>query len=237
MTFELSSELLAARDRARTFAATEIEPQAAAIDQSGTVPDALARAAAAVIVSSDPLALVVTAEELGAASGAVALSAAVPSANGTSLALAGLRGATAIDDSPRARLVLAAVTLGIGRAALDRALALLKDATATRGSHSDAPHWVVADVATELDGARLLIYKAAQAGERDSAESDIALARLMASGAASRAVDAALRIGGAPGYEPHSPLERLARDIRAIAVVLGTEERQRAQAAEGLLPL
>lgn len=236
MTFELSSALLAARDRARTLAVTEIQPQAAAIDQSGAVPDTLARAAAAVVVSSDPLSLAVTVEELGAASAAVALAAALPSTSGTALGLAGLRGAMAIDDSPRARLVLAAVTLGIGRAALDRALALLKDATATFGSQSDAPHWVVADVATELDGARLLIYQAAHTGTRDRGESDIALARLMASGAASRAVDAALRIGGAAAYERNSHLERLARDIRALAVVLGTEERQRAQAADGLLP-
>ena len=236
MTFELSPELLAARDRARACAATEIQPQAGAIDRSGAVPDALARTAAAVVVSSDPLSLVVTVEELAAASGAVALVAALPSTV-ASLGLAGLRGAMAIDDSPRARLVLAAVTLGLGRAALESALALLKDATATRGNESDAPHWVVADVATELDGTRLLIYKAAQGEGRESGDADIALARLMASGAASRAVDAALRIGGAAGYQAGSLLERLARDVRASAVVLGTEERLRAQAAEGILPL
>jgi hypothetical protein len=236
MTFDLSPALQASRTHARTFAAAEIQPQAAAIDQSATVPDVLAREAAAVLVSTDALSLVVTLEELAVANGAVALAAALPSPGAVGLGLAGLRGAPAVDDSPRGRLVLAAVTLGLGRAALESALAMLKEATTTRGSQSDPPHWVVADVATELDGARLLLFKAAQTGGREHGDADLALARLMASGAASRAVDAAVRIAGAAGCQPGSILERLTRDVRAVAVVLGTEEHQRAHAADGLLP-
>ena len=62
------------------------------------------------------------------------------------------------------------------------------------------------------------------------------MARLMASGAAQRTVDAALRVAGPAGYQAGTLLERLARDVRAVALLLGTEEQQRAQAAEGLLP-
>ena len=94
---------------------------------------------------------------------------------------------------------------------------------------------VLADVATEIDGARLLVYKAARTAAQ-GAEADIAMARLLASGAAARAIDTALRLAGPAGYAPGSPLERLARDIRAIVLVHGTEERQRATAADGLLP-
>jgi alkylation response protein AidB-like acyl-CoA dehydrogenase len=236
MTFELSPDLLEARERARTLAAAEIQPLAAAIDRDAAVPDAVARAAEGAIVARDALSLVVTVEEIAAASGAVALNAALPGRSGAALGLAGLRGAVAIEDSPRAQLALAAVALGLGRAALQSALGMLKEATANRGTHTDAPHWVVADVATEIDGARLLAYKAAQSDGREDAASEIAMARLLASGAAGRAVDAALRIAGAEGYRDGAPLERLARDIRAVAVLHGTEERQRAQAAEGLLP-
>jgi alkylation response protein AidB-like acyl-CoA dehydrogenase len=236
MTFELSPELVAAQARARTLAATEVRPNAAAIDRDAAIPEAVARAASAVLGSGDPLALVVTIEELAVASGAVALAAGCPSPAAPPLGLAGLRGAAMVDDTPSAQLVLAAVALGLGRAALESALDGLKQSTANRGSHSDAPHWVVADVATELDGARLLIYKAARSAGREHAEADIAMARLLASGAAARAVDAALRIAGRLGYEPGAALERLARDVRAISVLLGTEERLRAQAAEGLLP-
>jgi alkylation response protein AidB-like acyl-CoA dehydrogenase len=236
MTFDLSPELQAARERARTFAATEVQPRAAAIDRSGTVPEDLARAGTAVLVSTDPLSLVVTVEELAAASGAVALAVALGPTSAANLDLAGLRGAPIVSDSPRARLLLGAVALGLGRAALESAVAALQEATATRGTQHDAPHWVVADAATELDGARLLLFKAAQPGGGENSDADIALARLAASGAAGRAVDAAVRIAGAAGYHPGSLLERLARDVRAVAIVLGTEEHQRAQAAEGLLP-
>jgi alkylation response protein AidB-like acyl-CoA dehydrogenase len=236
MTFDLSPEDAAARARARAFATTDIRPHADAIDRSAEIPDALVRGAGAVLALADPVSMIVTVEELAAASGAVALAAAVPSSTGGRLDLAGVRGAPATDDTPRSHLVLAAVALGLGRAALESALAMLKEATATRGRESDAPHWVVADVATELDGARLLLFEAAQTEGRENGPAHIALARLMASAAASRAVDAAVRIAGAGGYQPGSLLERLARDVRAVGVVLGTEERQRTQAAEGILP-
>jgi alkylation response protein AidB-like acyl-CoA dehydrogenase len=236
MTYELPPELIAAQAHARTLAAAEVRPRAAPIDRDATIPDAVAREAGALVESGDPLALVVTVEELAVASGAVALAAGCPAKAAPPLGLAGLRGAAMVDDSPRAQLVLAAVALGLGRAALESALEGLKQATTNRGTHSDAPHWVVADVATELDGARLLIYKAARSAGREHSEADTAMARLMASTAAARAVDAALRIAGRQGYEPGTVLERLARDVRSLSVLLGTEERLRAQAAEGLLP-
>ena len=90
----------------------------------------------------------------------------------------------------------------------------------------------MADVATDLEAARLLTYRAAGT----KATADIALARLLASAAAQRAVDAAVRVAGASALAEGSALERLARDVRVLSVLLGTEERHRTIAAEGLLP-
>jgi alkylation response protein AidB-like acyl-CoA dehydrogenase len=238
MTFDLSSEQQTAREQARALAA-RVAPQAAEIDRKASVPDEIARDVAAVLANSarDPLATVVTIEEVAAASGAVAVVAASGiGKQGDLLNLSGLRGATTLDDSPRAQLVLAAVALGLGRAALDDALSGLRAAADTRGSSGEKPHWVVADAATELDAARLLTYKAAQSGAHGGSDTAIAMARLLASAAAQHAVDAALRIAGADGFREGSVLERLVRDVCAVALVLGTEEQMRATAAEGLLP-
>jgi hypothetical protein len=238
MTFDLSPDQETARARARGFAA-RVAPQASGIDLRASVPDDIARDAVAVIADSarDPLAMVLTIEEVAAASGAVAMVAAsgnVPP--GDLLSLSGLRGATALDDSPRAQLLLAAIALGLGQRALDSAISDLRAAADTPGSHGEKPHWVMADAATALDAARLLTYRAAQSGAQSGSDTAIAMARLLATSAAQDAVDAALRIGGADGFREGSVLERLARDVRAVALVLGTEEQMRATAAEGLLP-
>jgi hypothetical protein len=238
MTFDLSPEQLSARERARALAA-RVTPQAAEIDLRASVPDDIARDAAAVLDDSarDPLATVLTIEALAAASAAVAMMAA--SGTGTQgdlLNLSGLRGAMALDDSPRAQLLLAAVALGLGQRALDNAISDLRAAADTRSGNGEKPHWVMADAATELDAARLLTYRAAQSGAHSGSDSVIAMARLLASTAAQHAVDAALGIAGADGLREGSLLERLARDVRAVALVLGAEEQMRATAAEGLLP-
>jgi alkylation response protein AidB-like acyl-CoA dehydrogenase len=148
------------------------------------------------------------------------------------LTMTGLRGARDVEQSERGHLVLAAVALGIGTAATGAALDELRRSKATPGEDVEKPHWVIADVATDLEAARLLTYKAARSG----AAADVGLARLMASSAAARAVDAALRVIGPAALAEGHLIERLARDVRALSVLAGTEEDQRAMAAEGLLP-
>ncbi len=228
MTFELSSESLAARERARTFAHT-VSAQAAEIDRLAAVPAELSRGLAA-LGSGDPLATVVMVEEIAVASAAVA-AGVVTGDNGHVLGLSGLRGARAPDDTPRTQLALAGIALGVGRAAVESALAEMRQSTATP-TRVERPQWLVADVATDLDAARLLTYKAAAT----MTNADIALARLLASAAAQRAVDAAVRVAGAGALTDGSALERLARDVRVLSVLLGTEEDHRAIAAEALLP-
>lgn len=229
MTFELSESQTTVREQARRLAA-QVAAQAGGIDASTTVPaDAVAEAAP--LLAAEPLTMAIALEELAKASAAFALKAASPTSD-LRLQLSGLRGAPDVAHVPQAQLVLTAVTLGIGSAALTAALEALKAHAPGSAQEVDKPHWVVADAATELDAARLLTYQAAQTG----AEADVAIARLMATAAADRAVAAALRIVGADGLQPGARLERLARDARAIALVLGGEEQQRAVAAAGLLP-
>ena len=230
MTFELSAGHAAVRDQARELAQS-LAARAAEIDRASLIPPDLLQQVTG-SVPGDSLGLVVAIEEIGVASGALGVAAAAGSRANKVIALSGLRGAPLPEKSPRSQLVLAAVALGIGRAAVDLALAELRQAMAVPGADVEKPHWVVADVATELQAARLLTYKAAHT----LADADIALARLMTSAAAARAVDAALRVTGTSALQEGHVLERLARDVRAVALILGTEEDQRTAAAEGLLP-
>jgi alkylation response protein AidB-like acyl-CoA dehydrogenase len=228
MTFELSSECLAARDQARTFAHT-LRDRAGEIDRAAAVPADVSRQLTA-FGSADALTTVVIVEEIAVASAAVA-AGVVAGAGAPGLGLSGLRGAGAPEPTTRSQLGLAAIALGVGRAAVESALSDLRQSSAAP-TEMEKPQWLVADVATDLEAARLLTYRAA--GTMSAA--DIALARVLASAAAQRAVDAAIRIAGADALTEGSALDRWSRDVRVLSVLLGTEENHRAVAAEGLLP-
>lgn len=252
MTFELSSEQQALQARARTAAAEHIRPVADAIDRDGAIANSLrteierANLVHAQTSASD-VALVV--EEWACASAAVAAAAGIASASGAAgwsagadAQLPGLRGLGPIDEHlrtlskaavTRVRIVLAAVAVGIGRAALDEALAAMR-ASGDRpsGDADERPHWVLADAATEVDAARLLTQTAAQALDRGQGQAEASLAKVFAADVAERAVAAALRILGPTGYRLGTVTERLTRDARAIALLGGTAEEQRAIVAD-----
>lgn len=232
MTFEWTAEEADVRARAQELAASHVTPQAAAIDGSGAIPDGLMAAVGVLTSDTGTPALVGVVEVLATASAAVAISAASP-ADGVRADFSGLRGARLPTPSARAQLVLAATALGVGKAAVDLAVLGLKQAqgAALAEGAVEAPQWVVADAATELEAARLLTYKAAHSEK----SADIAVARLMASAAAQRAVDAALRLAGLAGFKPGTALDRLARDVRTVSLLMGGEEEQRSDAAAGLL--
>lgn len=236
MTFELSADLQALRDRARSVAQDIVAPQAAAIDRTGDIAAAVAVAAQSLLgIPIDPLSLVVVIEELAVMSGAVALTSLSAQGAVRGHTLAGLRGARLPEDGTAAQLGLAATTLGLGRAAMAVAISAAKAAPAVGAG--EQPLWVLADAATELEAARLMVYRAAQtAPGSDGAESNNAAARLMTTVATRHAIDAALRICGPDAYQQGSVLERLARDARAAALLLGTEEHLRITAGRGLLP-
>jgi butyryl-CoA dehydrogenase len=95
---------------------------------------------------------------------------------------------------------------------------------------------MLADMATELDAARLLTWRAAtmkDKGVRHSSES--AQAKLYASEAATRIAHKALQIFGGYGYSTEFPAERHYRDARITEIYEGTSEIQRIVIAANLL--
>lgn len=87
----------------------------------------------------------------------------------------------------------------------------------------------LADMATELDAARLLVYRAAWCKDsgRERITSESAAAKLFATEAAQRIVDRAVQLHGGLGVERGSVVERLYREVRAPRIYEGTSEIQR----------
>jgi len=136
------------------------------------------------------------------------------------------------------RIGIAAQALGIARACLEDAVAYARDRQ-TFGkpiSQHQAIQWKVADMATELDAARLLTWRAAllkDQGVRHSVESS--MAKLLASDVANRAAREAVQVFGGYGYIEEFPVERHFRDAKITEIYEGTSEIQRLVIAGGLL--
>ena len=128
------------------------------------------------------------------------------------------------------RVAIAAQALGIGQAALDEAIAHAKHReTFGRPIASyEAIQWMLADMATELDAARMLTLKAAAAkDQQEKSALESSMAKLAASEAAHKAADKAMQILASAGYRRGSVVERLFRDVRATEIYQGTSEAQR----------
>jgi alkylation response protein AidB-like acyl-CoA dehydrogenase len=136
------------------------------------------------------------------------------------------------------RVAIAAQALGVGQAALDAAIAHAKqhEAFGQPIANYQAIQWMLADSATELEAARMLMLKAADArGRKERPAFEAAMAKLAASEAAHRAADRAMQILASYGYERGSLVERLFRDVRATEIYQGTSEVQRMVIAEHIL--
>jgi alkylation response protein AidB-like acyl-CoA dehydrogenase len=136
------------------------------------------------------------------------------------------------------RVAIAAQALGAGTAALEEALehAKTRHAFGQPIGNYQAIQWMLADMATELDAARLLTLKAADAYEREARPTlEASMAKLFASEAAHRAADKAMQILASRGYRRGSVVERLFRDVRAAEIYQGTSEVQRMVIAEQIL--
>ena len=143
------------------------------------------------------------------------------------------------------RVAIAAQALGVGAAALREALqhAKAREAFGQPIGNFQAIQWMLADIATELDAARMLTLKAAgsvgrslHAGDRVATRAvDASMAKLFASEAAHRAADKAMQILASKGYRRGSVVERLFRDVRATEIYQGTSEVQRMVIAEHIL--
>ena len=143
--------------------------------------------------------------------------ALMPGLEGSESALASIPDTNKI----RARLIAAAVALGVGRAAIEHTVASMKKLGLKADPDQTAPHWALADGATEIAAARMLTYSAAQMLDRgEDADDAVTRAHVFAANAAQRAVDAAIRVVGAVGFAKGSLLDRLSRDARTLQVIL-----------------
>ena len=215
MTFDLTQEQQALVDRVRAaVAAGPTLKSLQALLQREAVPTTL-------VVEEVSM----TDAGLGAQLG---FSALAGTTSAEVLALPGLLGseealaAVGSEHSIRARLVAAAVALGVGRAAIAHAVAAMKAAGVKPGPDEQRPHWVIADSATEMEAARMVTYLAAQAVDHNESGAAVLVARAkaFAANAAEHAADAAIRMEGPGGYVRGGVLERLTRDARTLAVIL-----------------
>lgn len=137
-----------------------------------------------------------------------------------------------------ARLAHAMRWIGVAQRALDMAAvrALEREAFGRRLAEHQAVQWMLADSATQLYAARLMVLHAAsklEAGE--DARQEVAFVKVFVSEALGDIVDRALQIHGALGYSADLPLERFYRDARAARIYDGPSEVHRMVIARNLL--
>jgi butyryl-CoA dehydrogenase len=136
------------------------------------------------------------------------------------------------------RIGIASQALGIGRAALEEAIAFAKERQAFGGpiSNLQAIQFKLADMATRLDASRLLTLHAAwlkDSGQKFSKESS--MAKVFAAETASYVADESLQIHGGYGYTKEYAVERHFRDARITQIYEGTSEIQRVVIAASLV--
>jgi butyryl-CoA dehydrogenase len=131
------------------------------------------------------------------------------------------------------RVDIAAQSLGIGQACLDASVAHAK-ARRQFGrpiAEFEAIQWMLADMSTEIEAARLLTYRAAARRARHQHDATLtlhsAMAKLYASEAANRAAYHAMQVFGGHGYLTEFPVERYFRDARAMTLYEETSEIER----------
>ncbi len=136
------------------------------------------------------------------------------------------------------RIGIAAQALGIAQAALDHAAryATERQAFGKPIANLQAIQFLLADMAVDVDAARLLVYRAAwlkSEGKPYSKES--AMAKLFASEASTRVAHKGMQIHGGYGYVADFPMERFWRDARITEIYEGTSEIQRLVIAANVL--
>ncbi len=128
------------------------------------------------------------------------------------------------------RTGLGAASLGGAQRMLDLAVewAVTREAFGGPIAHKQSIQWMIADMATEIEALRSLIYRTAwMIDTGQSYTREAAICKLYGSEVCSRVTDKALQIHGALGYSRHMPLERAFRDARILEIFEGTNEIQR----------
>jgi alkylation response protein AidB-like acyl-CoA dehydrogenase len=128
------------------------------------------------------------------------------------------------------RIGIGAQAVGMARAAFDAALAYARERTSFGKplTEHQAVNFKLADMATEIEAARQLVWHAACL--RDAGEpclKEASMAKLFASEMAERVCSAAIQVHGGYGYVTDFPVERIYRDVRVCQIYEGTSEIQR----------
>ncbi|MGE0210270.1 MAG: acyl-CoA dehydrogenase family protein [Parvibaculaceae bacterium] len=149
---------------------------------------------------------------------------------GFRIAMAGLDGG---------RLNIAACSLGAAQEALDRSIAYLKERRQFGRPLAEfqALQFRIADMASEIEAARLLLYRAAMKVEAKTPDATrfAAMAKRKATDVGFEVVNQALQLHGGYGYLMDFPLERFLRDLRVHQILEGTNEIMRLIVARDLL--
>jgi alkylation response protein AidB-like acyl-CoA dehydrogenase len=150
--------------------------------------------------------------------------------DGFKIAMAGLDGG---------RINIGACSIGGARAGLEaaRGYALERKQFGQAIAEFQAIQFKLADMATELEAARLMIHRAADSLDRQDPDATLhaAMAKRMATDIGSSVCNEALQIHGGYGYLKDFPLERLVRDLRVHQILEGTNEIMRVIIARKLL--
>ncbi|MCP3142215.1 acyl-CoA dehydrogenase family protein [Pyxidicoccus xibeiensis] len=130
----------------------------------------------------------------------------------------------------KGRITIGALAVGLGRGALEESVRYSRERTAFGQPISEFQglRWMMADMKTEMDAARMLVHRAARlADEGKPYSKEASMAKLFASEAAMRACNKAVQIHGGYGYTREFPVERYLRDAKLCEIGEGTSEIQR----------
>jgi len=144
----------------------------------------------------------------------------------------------AINTIDASRVAVAAQALGIAQGAFDRALAYAKERQQFGQPiiNFQAIQWMLADMATHIDAARLLIYRASYLQDNGQPFiKEASMAKVYAAETSSFVTNKAVQIFGGYGYIKEYPLERYLRDAKITEIYEGTSEMQRMTIARQLM--
>jgi len=137
------------------------------------------------------------------------------------------------------RIGIAAQAVGLAQGALDEAVTYAKQRTAfgKKIAEFQAIQWMIADMQTEIEAARGLVYYAAWLKDAHPTKvgASASKAKLYASEMVNRVVYKAVQVHGSAGYSRETDVERMYRDARVITIYEGTSEVQRMIIARELL--
>ncbi len=144
----------------------------------------------------------------------------------------------AVTELAGGRIGIGSMALGIGLAAMDYACSYTQERIQFGKpiSSLQAIQWMIADNYTRLEGARLLLLRAAGLKDKGKPYSkEASMAKVYATESANKACYDALQMLGGYGYSNEYPIERFTRDVRVTTIYEGTSEIQRVVIARELL--